>query len=199
MVSYPLAPKSPAKDSIPSLVPFYRSILQFQEGGEQVILMGDSAGGNVALCLVLYVLSQDPEAPIPNSIFLISPCADARNSNPQMKLIDKHESILSVSFTGQVAEKWAVGLDRADPLVTPLLGPLELLKERGIRVDGITGTYDVLSPDTLLLIEKLQKVDVTGSWLVWERQMHCFPLAWRYGLSDSKQGADWIIEQIKSL
>ena len=140
--------------------------------------MGDSAGGNVALCLLLHVLSQDPQAAVPNSVFLISPCADARNSNPQMQTVDKHEPVLSVSFTGQVAEKWAIGLDRADPLVTPLLGPLASLQQRNVWVDGITGTYDVLLPDTLLLIEKMQKVGITGSWLVWERQMHCFPLAW---------------------
>lgn len=95
-----------------------------------------------------------------------------------MKSVDKYEPVLSVAFTGEVAEKWATGLDRADPLVTPILGPLRLLKERGIRVDGITGTYDVLSPDTLVLIEKLQEMDVDGTWLVWEKQMHCFPLAW---------------------
>ena len=95
-----------------------------------------------------------------------------------MQTVDKHEPVLSVSFTGQVAEKWAIGLDRADPLVTPLLGPLAFLQQRNVRVDGITGTYDVLLPDTLLLIEKMQKVGITGSWLVWERQMHCFPLAW---------------------
>lgn len=140
--------------------------------------MGDSAGGNVALCLTLHVLTQDPLAPVPTSLLLISPCVDARNTNPQMRTVDKHEPVLSVSFTGQVAEKWSIGLDRADPLVTPLLGPLQLLKQRSIRVDGITGTYDVLSPDTLLLIEKMREHGIDASWLLWERQMHCFPLAW---------------------
>lgn len=201
VVSYPLAPHTPAKDSIPMLLRLYPRL--FDTVDEQIMFMGDSAGGNVALALMLAALREpqasDNSPPVPHAIFLISPCADAKNDNPAMRDTDKNDPLLSVKYTGEVAEAWAKGLaDRGDPLVSPTYGDLDALRRRGVRLDGIVGTWDVLCPDTLVLLEKAAKAGVTGEWLVWDRQMHCFPLIWRYGLKDGQAGADWIVRVIKS-
>jgi acetyl esterase/lipase len=150
---------------------------------EQTIFMGDSAGGNVALALVLAALrptqTSDVAPPVPHAVFLISPCADAKNDNPAMRETDKNDPLLSVKYTGEVAEAWAKGLaDRDDPLVSPTYGDLDALRRRGVRLDGIVGTWDVLCPDTLVLLDKAAKTGITGEWLLWEKQMHCFPLIW---------------------
>jgi acetyl esterase/lipase len=140
--------------------------------------MGDSAGGNVSIALVLYVLKTKPDAPVPSSILLISPCADATNSNPQIQITNRLDPILTEKYTGDVAKTWAKGLDLSDPLVSPVLDDLSPLLRRNIPLHGIVGTYDVLSPDAIRLLEKAQSSGLSGRWLVWEKQMHCFPLAW---------------------
>jgi acetyl esterase/lipase len=179
IVSYPLAPNSPAKDSIPHLSKLYHTILEESESKDEIVtFMGDSAGGNVAICLVLYILSKETEAKVPSSLFLISPCADARNTNPDMKATDRLDPLLDSGYTDDVAAKWSIGLDRADPMVSPLLGDMEILKRRSIRLDGLVGTYDVLAPDALLLVEKARQAGVAGRWLKWDGQMHCFLLTW---------------------
>lgn len=187
LVSYPLAPHSPGKDSIPHLSRLYLTLmLESTANGERVTFMGDSAGGNVVLSLILHILKQGgKEGPVPHSIFVVSPCVDARNSNPQMKDVEPNDPILRVDFTGDVAAKWALGTDRSDPIVSPLLDDLEILATRNVRLDGVVGTYDVLAPDALLLLKKAQTAQLRGKWLVWERQMHCFPLAWYVFFQDS--------------
>lgn len=179
LVSYPLAPNSPAKDSIPHLAKLYHIIMQeSMSKGEIVTFMGDSAGGNVAFCLVLHVLSSIPEAPAPTSILMISPCADCRNNNPEMKEIDKNDPLLDSKYTDEVAAKWTIGMDRSDPLVSPVLADLSVLKARNVRLNCLVGTYDVLAADTLLLLERAKEHGLQGCALVWHEQMHCFPLTW---------------------
>jgi hypothetical protein len=46
---------------------------------------------------------------------------------------------------------------------------------------------------------KLEEFGVKGEWLVWEKQMHCFPLAWTYGLSEAKHGKDWILDLLRRI
>lgn len=146
--------------------------------GEIVTFMGDSAGGNVAFCLVHYVLSQHPNSPSPASVLLISPCADAQNNNPQMKETDKNDPLLDCAYTDSVAEKWTIGMSRKDPLVSPVFCDLGVFKSHNIRLDCIVGTWDVLAPDTLLLLEKARAEGLHGKALIWHEQMHCFVLTW---------------------
>lgn len=179
LISHPLAPNSPAKDSIPHLARLYPLIMQESANrGETVTFMGDSAGGNVAFCLVHHVLSKSPETLAPSGVFVISPCADARNDNPEMKKVDKKDPLLDVAYTGDVAAKWTLGMSRADPMVSPVLADLAVFKARNVRLDGIVGTWDVLAPDTLILLDKARKEGLQGSWAIFEEQMHCFPLTW---------------------
>ena len=67
---------------------------------ENIILVGDSAGGNLALALTRYLLSakeQQPELPkIPGSLVLLSPCTDLaeqfnENPGPQSSLTQNAE------------------------------------------------------------------------------------------------------------
>lgn len=179
IVSYPLAPNSPARDSIRALTVLYDTLLrQSHEAQEEIVFMGDSAGGNVAICLVTTILARDRAAPVPHSIFLISPCADMSNSNPQIHVADKKDPILTAGFTGGVAKAWTMGMDASDPSVSPVSADLGVLRERDIRLHGIMGTADVLYPDAKLLFDRAKAAGVSGRWLVWEGQMHCFPLAW---------------------
>lgn len=179
LVSYPLAPNSPAKDSIPLLAKAYNELLRQSEANNEIVtLMGVSAGGNVAICLVLYVLGSASDAPAPYSIFVMSPCADCRNDNPEMKNVDRRDPLLDSQYTGEVAAAWTDGVSRSNPMVSPVLANLSLLRYRNVRLDGIVGTWDVLAPDALILMERAQAADILGSWLVWEGQMHCWPLTW---------------------
>ncbi|WWC90920.1 uncharacterized protein L201_005858 [Kwoniella dendrophila CBS 6074] len=210
VISYPLAPFTNASKAIPALVDLYKEIsIESQRSDEDIHLGGDSSGGNIALSLTLQLLSissmasdQVKEIKLPKSLILISPVVDCSNSNPEMREIDKLDPVLSVKYTGQVAEKWRGGdqVSGLDPLVSPLKCGQEVLlklKENGIIVNGIVGTWDVLSLDTMKLIDRLKALNIKGSWYIGQGQMHCFPLAWRYGLGNSERAKDWVIDTIR--
>ncbi|KAI9658738.1 MAG: hypothetical protein M1821_002298 [Bathelium mastoideum] len=70
VVSFPLAPASPAPITFPKLVKLYETLVRTSiDAGEYIIFAGDSAGGNLACALVIHALSStrpEPEdAPMP--------------------------------------------------------------------------------------------------------------------------------------
>ena len=162
--------------------------------------MGDSAGGNIALSLGFWWAGQ-PEAQETMSrlrnLFAISPAVDLRNENPDIYKADENDPILSVTLTGDVAKTWAGDLSRADPRVSPLLADFELLKSSNVKVHGVVGSHDILAPDAVLFRDRCAEYKIRGEWLQWEGQMHCFPLAFAYGLSESKRAVAWVVDVLR--
>ncbi|WVQ99794.1 hypothetical protein IAU59_006936 [Kwoniella sp. CBS 9459] len=206
VVSYPLAPRTSASAAIPALSKAYAVLMdQSTRAGEEVSLVGDSSGANVALCVALYSSAkeyssdQNPtrSALAPSQIVLISPCVDCANNNPDMKHVDRYDPVMTAAYTGQVADTWrGKDVSPSDPLVSPLKADLSLLERYGVQIHGIVGTWDVLAPDTLKFIDQCRVVGLKGDWLVAEGQMHCFPLALRYKLKNCVDGKDWIVNTI---
>ncbi|KAM0171283.1 hypothetical protein ACHAPC_008555 [Botrytis cinerea] len=207
IVSYPLAPSSPAAHSLPLLRKFYDALAeQAKREGYRITLMGDSAGGNIALVLGLYgatcwLRDAGPEGagnvcPLRN-VMVMSPPTDMRNTNPGIDAIDAHDPILSRAVITEVAERWRQDIPAEDPTVSPLLADLSVFKRAGVQVDGVVGLYDCLAPDSVEFRKKLEKEGVKGEWLEWDKQMHCFPLTFSYKISEGVFGKDWIIDVLR--
>ena len=187
--------------------------------------MGDSSGGNIALSLGFWAVenyhpleptttSTTPDFPL-KSILAISPAVDLRNVNPAMHGADKLDPVLTISLTSRVARAWASPTANSkhlsevadgprparvtDAQLSPLLNSddvFQALVRNRVRVDGVVGTHDVLAPDALLFMRKCERCGVRGRWLVWENQMHCFPLAMGkgpLGLMEAKDAGEWIV------
>lgn len=213
VVSYPLAPNSAAPMAFPQLVEFYDEVMQGSKsdkyGGhdnetgkdEIVTFMGDSAGGNVVLGLVLHALSRPGSSTkAPDSLVVISPTTDCRAQDANeatMREVEKNDPLLSVSFTNEAAATWCADWDRGDARVSPLLADIEVLNKNNVRVYGITGSYDVLTPPTDKFRDRCEQAGVEGEWLDWAGQMHCFPLAWMYGLRESKEAKEWMVDVLR--
>ncbi|KAK7956381.1 esterase lipase protein [Apiospora aurea] len=240
IVSYPLAPNSPASESLPVLRQLLtRLVSESATAGKKVVLMGDSAGGNVALSLAFWWATHlsktidaysrktsfglgpietgkplDLEADVTRlrsvleSVVVISPASDLRNSNSQMAALDPHDPLLGSEYTGAVAEAWTAsppgeldtGINADDPQVSPALNSgvaYRALALQKIHVYGVYGTHDVLAPDTDVLRENCEKHGVKGSWMIWEGQMHCFPLAGIYGMEEGVKGMGWLIRMLR--
>ncbi|KAI4729297.1 alpha/beta-hydrolase [Aureobasidium sp. EXF-10728] len=204
IVSYPLAPNSPAKDSMAMLERLYPHLLPVTEAEKETtetIFAGDSAGGNVALGLVVKVLSVTPAAPVPQKLVLISPATDLRKqpvrSSPfekQLVAADKKDPLLGIKFTNGTAENWSRGADAETPWISPVLADVGVFRERGVAIYGVTAGADVLAPPVRHFAELCKEQGVAGRWLHWEGLMHCFVLAWTYGIKEGKEGLDWIVE-----
>ncbi|KAK5113422.1 hypothetical protein LTR85_010850 [Meristemomyces frigidus] len=198
IVSYPLAPNSPAPVAIPHLMRLYHTLLKAAEDADEtVIFAGDSAGGNIILCLTIAALLEDPDARCPAALLAISPSTDLRRHNPDIKVIEKHDPILRIPFINSTAAKWRDTWDPCDPRISPLYADVTPLARRGVQVHGVVGRYDILGPDAVLMREKCNQAGVRGEWLDWEKQMHCFPLTWAYKLPEGVAAKEWILDVLR--
>jgi len=205
LVSYPLAPNNGAPTSFPWLLQFYREIMKTADQEvEQVILAGDSSGGNIVLALILEALRIDEESgsvgPSPShpvAIFATCPSTDLTRRNPDIEKLAKNDPLLTPQFVKQTAKAWHADWDPADRRVTPINADISLLAKKGVHVHGITAGYDLLSPDGVIFRKMLAEHGVEGEWLHWEKQMHCFALTEPYGLREAKEAIDWMVDVLK--
>ncbi|KAF2703060.1 alpha/beta-hydrolase [Pleomassaria siparia CBS 279.74] len=208
IVSYPLAPKNAAPTSFPMLLKLYRQLLKdADEAEEKVILAGDSAGGNIVLALVLEALREDAVEQLngagakrithPVAIMAICPSTDLTRSNPDIEKVRPDDPILTPDFIKATARAWQGDWNPTDRRITPINADISLLAKNGIRVHGITGGYDILGPDGVLFRKKCAEHGVSGDWLHWEKQMHCFILTWPYGVPEGRESVGWIIDILK--
>ena len=201
LLSPPLAPHSPAPATFPHLIQVFKSLLfQADEANETVVLMGDSSGANLVLSVTLALLhacDDSAKGESPESLMLISPVVDLRFSNPDIKQVEHLDPVLRLNIEKRTAAQWAGDWPLGDWRLSPLLADLKVLRESGVKVHGITGGYDLLTPDSLLFRDNLEREGVVGTWLQWEKQMHCFPLAFTYRLPESVRGIDWVIEALQ--
>ncbi|KAL1673218.1 alpha/beta hydrolase fold-domain-containing protein [Schizophyllum commune] len=212
VISVPLAPRETAPTVYPRLLALYeRAMADAEANGERVIWAGDSSGGNIVLALIGEVLrigrrgdtkTAKRPLPAPAALLLICPSVDAKRNNPEITRIQKVDPVLDAEESQRHAAEWAGEWGLEDERVSPVLSDKEdhvvkLLRERGVHVHGVTAGHDILGPDGIKLRDKLAKEGVEGKWLEWDKMMHCFSLAWFYGLPESKEALQWIIDVLK--
>lgn len=202
LVSYPLAPNSAAPTSFPAIMRQYRALMELaEEEDEEVILAGDSAGGNIVLAVLIQALTEDErdgiERPTCTSVMAISPSTDLTRSNADMHSIAKKDPILRIPFVIDTAKKWCGEWSPQDVRVSPLYADLQCIRKRGVKVHGVVGRYDILSPDAILFREKCSQARIQGEWLDWDKQIHVFPLIFRYGLREGHAGKDWVLDVLR--
>lgn len=200
LVSYPLAPNSPAPVAFPALMKLYRRIMEeATSAGDEVVLAGDSAGGNIVLCLALTALQDTFDLPAPKALLVISPSCDLSRKNSDIQAVQGFDPILRIPFVKDTADKWRGEWLAHDPRVSPLEGDVSLLARKGVEVHGVVGRYDILAPDVLLFRKKCEDAGVVGNWLDWDKQMHVFPLAYTYKLPESVQAKNWIMQVARKI
>ena len=162
---YPLAPKYNYKNVFEMVEPFYKEVIQ-QVETKNLIVMGDSAGGGLALALE-EKLSQE-EISMPKKTILISPWLDVRLTNPainEVQKVDKQLNKETLKLAG-IAYSGEDGINSY--LVNPIDGDLSKLKNIMI----LTGTYDILNPDVHVLKERAKKVDTPMDIKEYEKAGH---------------------------
>lgn len=162
---YPLAPKYTYEDVFNMAIPLYKEVID-RTNSDKVILMGDSAGGGIALALE-EKLGED-NVDLPSKLILISPWLDTTMSNPEIDKVQKLDKDLNKEAL-KIAGIAYAGKNGGDSyLVNPINGPLNKLK----NVTIYTGTYDILNPDVHILIEKAKEQNVSIELKEYEGEGH---------------------------
>lgn len=133
-------------------------------GASNVSVIGDSAGGTLALAAVEYMVSQGD--PVPASMVLLSPWLDLSMTNPNIAFVQ--DPLLNVGPGQQVGNEWAGNLSVTNPLVSPLYASLSGLPPTYVY----SGSLDSLGPDALVLDQEAATQGAPISFLLNADQFH---------------------------
>jgi acetyl esterase/lipase len=173
---YPLAPHSTALQTIGTTADITADVVA-EFGAENVTLMGDSAGGNIA---IEAAINMRDRVGIPRQLILISPIVDATKSNPAAAAIAPHDAMLTIAGSTEGARYYAAGLDLADPLISPLHADLAGLPPMTI----FSGTYDINNPDTRTFVATAREAGISVDYHEAPGLQHV------YAILPTKEGAE---------
>ncbi|PJG86343.1 alpha/beta hydrolase fold domain-containing protein [Conservatibacter flavescens] len=167
---YPLLPTFNYTHSFFKLLKIYEDTVKSVNDPRQITIMGDSAGGGMALGLAHSLVECD--LPQPKDIILSSPWLDIASNNPDMqKYADK--DILTILLLKTLAKYWAVDESNyKNPQVSPIHSPH--FAKMG-KITQFIGTREILYPDNKLLSDKLTALGLEHNFIVGENMIHVYP------------------------
>lgn len=163
VADYALAPERPFPAAIDDVLGAYSGLAQ--QGIPQLALVGDSAGGGLALTVLSQLLENAD--PAPRSVVAISPWTDLALASPSMLSRDAADPIWSAAALGEMARLYLGNADPRDPLASPVYSDRRGLPPVLIHV----GDAEVLLDDTLRYEDGIDGVEVH----VWDDMLHVFP------------------------
>ena len=177
-VEYRLSPEHPLPAAVQDTVSLYRSLLLQKISPSQLIFMGDSAGGGLALLTIQALIGHG--VPVPRGIIALSPWTDLSVSGESYRR-NRHRDVLISPERFQWMIEHIVGsspssLSASSPLVSPLFGSFQGFPPMYISV----GTAELLEDDSRRLVEKLREANVTVKFEVGEDLMHVYPIFYPY-------------------
>jgi len=167
--AYHLAPWADYARAYDDLTALYRA-LAAENPGRRTILMGDSAGGGLALGLA-EALAGAGDA-LPECLILFSPWVDVSMDNPDISGYLAVEPMLHFELVKVHGRYWAGSADTHHWQVSPLFGDMAGLPPMTVYC----GTRELLYPDIRLAHEKLTDAGVDATLRVGTGLNHDWPL-----------------------
>ena len=166
---YPLVPRGTAAEVVAGVADLAAELVA-QAGASGVVILGDSAGGNIALAAAMLLRDRGVDAP--RDIVLIAPVIDLTFSDPLIYRIEPRDPWLNVPGPRAVAEVWRGDLPIEHPLVSPANAPLA-----GIgRITLFSGTRDITHADAITLAKKARAEGHPLDFHQRANMIHVYPL-----------------------
>jgi monoterpene epsilon-lactone hydrolase len=153
-LDYRLAPEYPYPAAVEDARAAYEGLLAQGMDPGQIVLAGESAGGGLAVALLL--AAREAGLPMPSCAFLMSPYADLTLSGETLTERQSLDPILTQEGLRVRAPEYVAGADASDPLISPIFGDLSGLPPLLIQV----GSHEILLSDALRLAARAATTDV---------------------------------------
>ncbi|MDE6212550.1 MAG: alpha/beta hydrolase, partial [Lachnospiraceae bacterium] len=168
---YRLAPEHPYPAATQDAMQVWDYLMLLGYGARDIILAGDSAGGNLALSLVLQLKNQGRL--MPRGLVLMSPWTDLTASGKSHVSKASIDPVLNAAYLEQMIQNYAEGRALDDPLISPLFGNYEGFPPTYIQV----GSNEILQDDAVMLYKKLLKANVSVKMDVFRGMWHVFQMS----------------------
>ena len=166
-VDYRLAPEHPFPAGCEDCLAAYRSLLEKYKAN-RIALLGESAGGNLVLSLLLQI--REAGLPMPAGTFALSPTVQYDRELPSYRDNLKTDSIVT-NLSDEVCDVYLRSREDAvlkDPIAAPYYGDFD----GSTPVVLFVSDSEVLLDDSLIMFEKLQEQNVPSKLYVRKGMMH---------------------------
>jgi acetyl esterase/lipase len=148
MPEYRLAPEHPHPAPTDDVFAAYRTVLELGYSARRTAVVGDSAGGNLAVATVRTL--PEMNVPSPAALVLISPWLDLTLTSASVSANARRDPMLRRSWLEQSSRSYAAELHRSDPRISPLFADLSTLPPTLIQV----GSDEILLDDSIRFADR---------------------------------------------
>ncbi len=168
---YRLAPEHPYPAAARDAMDAWNYLMLLGYGARDVIVAGDSAGGNMALSLVLKL--KEEERLLPRGLVLMSPWTDLTSSGETHTSRAEVDPVLDAEYLDRMIHNYVDGQDLHEPMISPLFGDFTGFPPTYIQV----GNNEVLLSDATMLHKKMIEANVSVKLDVFEGMWHVFQMS----------------------
>lgn len=178
IIDYRLAPEHPFPAAIQDSVSAYRWLTKNHVAPDHITIAGDSAGGGLALALVLSL--RDGNLSLPAAVVCLSPWTDLAATGESWKTRVNADLVIDTRMEAEFARMYLGDVDPRSPLASPLYSDLKGLPPLLIQV----GTDEVLLSDSSRLADRARSAGVDVTYQEWEGMQH----VWQFAASFIPEG-----------
>ena len=168
-IDYRLAPEHPFPAGLDDCVSAYKWLLSSGYKAKNILIMGDSAGGNLTLTTLLRLKEEGIEYPA--GAVPISPVTDCTLTDDKF-----YENIETDGLVDMGVGWWLLVYEKhknlRNPLLSPLFGDLEGLPPLLLQA----GTVELLHGDAVRFVNQAKAAGVDATLQAWEDMFHCFQI-----------------------
>ena len=193
-VDYTVAPDAVYPTQIEQIERVYLSLLKNGRRSDEIILLGDSAGGAMALSSCLRWRRKG--IPLPSSVILLSPVADAQGRSDTFTTMRGHDPLFGVHGVDGIATVYALyapGEDLTDPEVSPIEGDYSDLPPMLVH----SGSREIFLGDAVRVAENARRAGLDVSLRVFDGMFHLFHQHW--SLKEAKEAHEDIAAFVRRI
>lgn len=170
---YRLAPEHPYPAALQDAMKVWNYLMLLGYGARDIILIGDSAGGNLALSLTLKL--KDEERLLPRGIVLMSPWTDLTSSGKSHETNAGIDPVLDKEYIDRMIAAYTEGVGEKldNPYISPLFGNFKGFPPTYIQV----GDNEILLSDSLELHRRMVEANVSVRLDHFEGMWHVFQMS----------------------
>jgi len=192
-IDYRLAPEYPFPAALEDCIVAYKWLLSEGYKSENIIIGGDSAGGNLTLTCLIKLRDEGVE--LPAGAIMLSPATEFTNESTTMYKNAPTDPILADVGLFWWMPSFLAGADPKNPLISPLYADLTGLPPILIQVS----TTEMLYDHSTRFAKRAKAAGVDLTLQEWKDMIHVFQSFGLYDLPEAEEALEKIREFIQNL